>query len=127
MLTTAESYLQLNFNPALRNLTYSTKMFKHPDLDVSFSREIEPGAKARRIENNNLAPIKNCFQVGRANGLTLLLDAETYEYSSHAAGAEGFKVAVEHHLDQPLMSISELDITPGFESQGRDCNSDQHA
>ena len=64
-------------------------------------------------------------QVGKANGLTLLLDAETYEYSSHAAGAEGFKVAVDHHLDQPLMSISELDITPGFESQGRDCNSDR--
>ena len=58
------------------------------------------------------------FQVGKANGLTLLLDAETYEYSSHAAGAEGFKVAVDHHLDQPLMSISELDIAPGFESQG---------
>ena len=50
--------------------------------------------------------------------LKLLLDAETYEYSSHAAGAEGFKVAVDHHLDQPLMSISELDIAPGFESQG---------
>ena len=65
------------------------------------------------------------FQVGKANGLTLLLDAETYEYSSHAAGAEGFKVAVDHHLDQPLMSISELDIAPGFESQGRDCNSDR--
>ena len=59
------------------------------------------------------------FQVGKANGLTLLLDAETYEYSSHAAGAEGFKIAVDHHLDQPLMSISELDIAPGFESQGR--------
>ena len=58
------------------------------------------------------------FQVGKANGLTLLLDAETYEYSSHAAGAEGFKVAVDHHLDQPLMSINELDIAPGFESQG---------
>ena len=57
--------------------------------------------------------------MGKANGLTLLLDAETYEYSSHAAGAEGFKVAVDHHLDQPLMSISELDIAPGFESQGR--------
>ena len=62
------------------------------------------------------------FQVGKANGLTLLLDAETYEYSSHAAGAEGFKVAVDHHLDQPLMSINELDIAPGFESQGGEMN-----
>ena len=55
LLTTAESYLQLNFNDSLRNITYSNKMFKHPDLDASFSREIKPGAKARRMENNNLS------------------------------------------------------------------------
>ena len=25
----------------------------------------------------------------------------------------GFKIAVHHHLDQPIMSIKELDISPG--------------
>ena len=31
--------------------------------------------------------------------------------------SEGFKLAIEHHLDQPLMSMNELDISPGFETQ----------
>ena len=31
--------------------------------------------------------------------------------------SEGFKIAVDHHLDQPLMSMTEMDITPGFETQ----------
>ena len=26
-------------------------------------------------------------------------------------------MAVQHHLDQPLMSVNEIDISPGFESQ----------
>ena len=31
--------------------------------------------------------------------------------------SEGFKLAVEHQIDQPLMSMQELDISPGFETQ----------
>ena len=31
--------------------------------------------------------------------------------------SEGFKMAVQHHLDQPLMQINEIDISPGFETQ----------
>lgn len=31
--------------------------------------------------------------------------------------SEGFKIAVDHHLDQPLMSMTEMDIAPGFETQ----------
>ena len=56
-------------------------------------------------------------QVGKANGLTLLLDANTFDYTFHRHASEGFKIAVEHHLDQPLMSMKELDITPGLETQ----------
>ncbi len=26
-------------------------------------------------------------------------------------------MAIQHHLDQPLMSVNEIDISPGFESQ----------
>ena len=28
-------------------------------------------------------------------------------------------MAVQHHLDQPLMQINEIDISPGFETQVR--------
>ncbi len=67
---------------------------------TSYSRSISPGAN-----------------VGKANGLTILLDTETYDYTYHHLASEGFKVAVMHHLDQPLMAIKEIDISPGFESQ----------
>ena len=56
-------------------------------------------------------------KVGKANGLRLLLDAETFDYTFHKSASEGFKMAVQHHLDQPLMSVKELDIAPGFETQ----------
>ena len=56
-------------------------------------------------------------QVGKANGLTLLLDANVFDYTFHRHASEGFKIAVEHHLDQPLMSMKELDITAGLETQ----------
>ena len=29
----------------------------------------------------------------------------------------GFKIAVHHHLDQPIMSIKEIDVSVGSESQ----------
>ena len=52
-------------------------------------------------------------QVGKANGLSMLLDAETFDYTFHLKAGEGFKIAVHHYLDQPIMSIKELDISPG--------------
>lgn len=58
--------------------------------------------------------IKRGAEVGRKNGLTILLDTETFDYSFHPRQAsEGFKIAIHHHLDQPIMSIKELDIAPG--------------
>jgi len=63
-------------------------------------------------------------EVGKANGLSILLvsfskhylkshlalnsvtqDAETFDYTFHLKAGEGFKIAVHHHLDQPIMSI----------------------
>ena len=37
-------------------------------------------------------------KVGKANGLRLLLDAETFDYTFHKSASEGFKMAVQHHL-----------------------------
>ncbi len=59
------------------------------------------------------------YQVGKANGLSMLLDAETFDYTFHLKAGEGFKIAVHHHLDQPIMSIKELDISPGSVFQVR--------
>ena len=49
--------------------------------------------------------IKKGAEVGRKNGLTILLDTETFDYSFHLKASEGFKIAIHHHLDQPIMSI----------------------
>ncbi len=74
---------------SLSFLPFTAKMFGKPSSsEPSYVRSIVPGAK-----------------VGKANGLTLLLDTETFDYSYHHYASEGFKVAVLHHLDQPLMSV----------------------
>ena len=53
---------QLTFNSTYDNLTYAQKLF---GIDgVSRTRQIKPGAK-----------------VGKVNGLVLLLDAETFDYT----------------------------------------------
>ncbi len=75
-------------------------MFGPKRQPISYSRMIKPGAK-----------------VGKANGLSMLLDAETFDYTFHKSASEGFKLAVQHHQDQPLMSVKELDVAPGFETQ----------
>ena len=49
--------------------------------------------------------IRKGAEVGRKNGLSFLLDTETYDYSFHLRASEGFKIAIHHHLDQPIMSI----------------------
>ena len=53
---------QLSFNSSYDHLTYAQKLF---GMDgVSYTRKIKPGAK-----------------VGKVNGLVLLLDAETFDYT----------------------------------------------
>ena len=78
---------QLSFNKELDHLPYMIKMFGH----YSHNWNISKGAK-----------------VGKANGLSMWLDAETFDYTYHVNAGEGFKLAIMHHLDQPIMSIREL-------------------
>lgn len=100
---------QLNFNDAHSNLPFSQKLFgpKGGQNLMSYSRQIKPGVK-----------------VGKANGLRLLLDAEVFDYTFHKTPSEGFKLAVQHHLDQPLMSVKvssnilEVDLTNSTEILG---------
>ena len=71
----------------------------------TYTRSIEPGV-----------------QLGKENGLSVLLDAETYDDAYSKQGGEGFKLAVHHHMAQPIMSMTDIDITPGFEVQVRYIN-----
>ena len=51
--------------------------------------------------------------VGKENGLSLLVDAQSFDYMYHLNAGEGFKLAVHHHKSMPIMSIQEIDIKPG--------------
>ena len=62
--------LSFNHNKSLDKLPYWTKLF-------GANEKILPGS-----------------EVGKANGLTVLLDAETYDYTYHLRAGEGFKVRI---------------------------------
>ena len=49
--------------------------------------------------------IESGAKVGKANGLRLLLDAETFDYTFHLSASEGFKLAVQHHLGNSLIQF----------------------
>ena len=66
---------QLAFNPKLHGTPYWKKIFGIHNWAVM------PGS-----------------EVGKANGLSMLLDAETFDYTFHLKAGEGFKIAVHHHL-----------------------------
>ncbi|XP_023347676.1 uncharacterized protein LOC111716453, partial [Eurytemora carolleeae] len=94
---------QVTFDPRLSGLSWERKLLygpEYPEISYTHSWIIQPGAK-----------------VGKTNGFTMMLDAETFDYMYQIKPSEGFKMSVQHHLDQPLMSVNEIDISPGFESQ----------
>ena len=37
-------------------------------------------------------------------------------YSTAHLG-EGYKIAIHNHMDQPIMSLSDIDLSPGFVTQ----------
>ena len=57
------------------------------------------------------------IQLGKENGLTLLLDAEVYDYAFSPQKGEGFKLGIHYHMDQPIMALSDIDLSPGFVTQ----------
>lgn len=84
---------QISFNSTLSHMPFETLM-------TNFTRTIQPG-----------------IQLGKENGLTLLLDAEVYDYAFSPQRGEGFKLAIHSHMDQPIMALSDIDLSPGFVTQ----------
>ena len=52
-------------------------------------------------------------EVGKANGLTVLLDAETYDYTYHLRAGEGFKVN-KQWLAEKLYFLAVYDLKWGY-------------
>ena len=116
---------------------------------VTFNDDLEevPFADLMKLNTKN---IKKGINLGKENGLSLLLDAEVYDYAfSPQKGkkkwyrmirltkikyehfpwssyhtyqcifilGEGYKIAIHNHMDQPIMSLSDIDLSPGFVTQ----------
>ena len=70
------------------------------------------------METSLLEQMKGALS-GENNGLSLLIDAETFDYASglydlgERAG-EGFKVAISHPLDMPIIQQTAVNLVPDF-------------
>ena len=54
---------------------------------------------------------------GEIHGLDMILDAEQFNYAYYHSNAAGFKIALHHHLDKPMMQFSSQLINTGTETQ----------
>ena len=55
---------------------------------------------------------------GEINGIDIVLDAEQFNYASYQnSHAAGFKIALHHHLDMPMIGFSSKLIWTGTETQ----------
>ena len=54
------------------------------------------------------------FYVSYNNKLIFLIDL-LYFYVSILG--EGYKIGIHHHMDQPIMALSDIDLSPGFVTQ----------
>ena len=124
MMTTTIMYFFTDFNPYF-GTDYGICSVVKPQL--AFNEELDNVPYWKKIFGKYNWNISKGAEVGKANGLSMLLDAETFDYTFHLKAGEGFKIAVHHHLDQPIMSIKELDISPGsvFQVKGHQRTSSQ--
>ena len=105
---------------------------------ITFNRSLEK-VPFEDLMRNYTQSIKPGIQLGKENGLSILLDAEVlflllsaffgcrhqhsslffqvYDYGFSPHRGEGFKLAIHHHMDQPIMALSDVDISPGFVTQ----------
>ena len=54
---------------------------------------------------------------GDKHGLDILLNAEQFNYADPLSSSVGFKIALHHHLDKPIMQLSSDLLHPGTETQ----------
>lgn len=54
---------------------------------------------------------------GESNGMTILLDAEKFNYAFYGAHGSGFKIAIQDHRDKPVMEHSAIFVHTGTETQ----------
>ena len=61
--------------------------------------------------------MNSCQKIFSSKILFIFLDAEVYDYAFSPQKGEGFKLAIHSHMDQPIMALSDIDLSPGFVTQ----------
>ena len=61
----------------------------------------------------NLSTLVPGCQSGIQNGITFLLDAETFDFTYNLQHNEGFTLGIKHHLDYETIEFDTSDIQPG--------------
>ena len=59
---------------------------------------------------------KGLTRNGIQNGLSVMIDVESYEYAYFERGAEGFRVAIEDCRDKPVINQNGFYVSPGSET-----------
>ena len=68
------------------------------------------------VDTFDLNDTINGSETGTLNGLTLLLDAETFDYG-FTTKSSGFKISLSYHLDMPIISQTGVNVSPGTHVQ----------
>ena len=72
---------------------------------LAFNRSLDEIAYWSKVFGDHNWHVSRGAEVGKANGLSMLLDAETFDYTFHLKAGEGFKIAVHHHLGTFCLKI----------------------
>ena len=92
---------------------YGSCCFLVPHLDLKPWKDVSANKTTIEIYHGIVADTLN----GEINGVDIVLDAEQFNYAYHHSNAAGFKIALHHHLDKPMIQFSSQLIWTGTETQ----------
>ena len=67
--------------------------------------------------NDLLFSVDATAKNGEKNGLDIVLNLEQFNHAGLIPRGEGFKIALHHHLDKPIIEFSSDLLHPGTETQ----------
>ena len=66
-----------------------------------------------QLDNNLYHEIPKGVKNGIQNGLTLLLDVESFDHAYFTRSAKGFRIALTNAMDKPVINLGGQYIAPG--------------
>ena len=91
-------------------------IFFQPDYSTDYGvcNWITPNYQTSTGSDEFLINLQRGALNGKNNGLTFMLDAETYDYGDGSSTGEGFKIAVVHPMDIGIMESMAINVDIGM-------------